>query len=69
MATIVRIRDPRLEIHDFRVVTEENTPCLAFDLVLPEDLQNRQEELLQTVRDALRALDPGDYKLRITFDL
>ena len=69
MAAIVRIRDPRLEIHDFRIVTEDSTPCLAFDLVLPEDLQSCQEELLQTVRDALRALDPGNYGLRITFDL
>lgn len=69
MQTIVKIRDPRLELHDFRILPAQAAPCLAFDLVLPEELHSRQEEIRQTIADALQALDPGTYSLQITFDL
>lgn len=69
VSTIVKIRDPRLELHDFRTVVQEEVTRLLFDLKVPEDLQNQKEELRNTLDEAIHTLDPGRYSLEITFDL
>ena len=59
--------DSRLSIHDFRMVRSKGHVNLVFDMALPEDMQNRKQE----IRDALdRGLDGGavKYYTVITFD-
>lgn len=69
VTTILHIRDPRLELHDFRVLPEEDVRCLVFDLVLPEELGQKKEELQDMLATAIHTLDPGKYRFQITFDL
>ena len=47
--------DPRLAIHDFRLVRSGGRNTLAFDLEVPYDLSLTQEELEQRVNEALVA--------------
>lgn len=69
VTTILKIKDPRLELHDFRILRQGEYPELVFDLIVPEDLQSQKEQLQATLEQAIQALDSHSYQLRITFDL
>lgn len=69
LTTIVHVRDPRLELHDFRVLPEGEETRLRFDLTVPEALQGQEEALRDALAQALAALEPKNYTLEITFDL
>ena len=69
VTTILKIKDPRLELHDFRVNHQGEAPELVFDLIVPEDLQDQKEQLQATLEQAIQSLDSHPYQLRITFDL
>lgn len=68
LTTIVHVRDPRLELHDFRVLPEGEETRLRFDLTVPEALQGQEEALRETLAQALAALESEKYTLEITFD-
>jgi cation diffusion facilitator family transporter len=68
VATLLRLRDPRLAIHDFRMVAGEDCTELYFDVALPSDLNGQEDSLRQALVTALNSLDDGTYCLRITFD-
>ena len=59
--------DPRLNLHDFRMVRGPKHTNLIFDLVLPFDLKNRQGEIQAAVDQAI-ACEKHKYYAVITFD-
>ena len=59
--------DPRLNLHDFRMVRGPKHTNLIFDLVLPFDLKNRQSEIQAAVDQAI-ACEKHKYYAVITFD-
>ena len=67
--TLLRVRDPRLSIHDFRMVPGENSTNLIFDVSLPMELQGQEDSIHQTLETALRELGEKCYRMAITFDL
>lgn len=60
--------DPRLQLHDFRVVPGRKHINLLFDVVLPADLSGREEDVLQYLEQTLRDRENQYYHILITFD-
>jgi len=67
--TILKVMDPRLELHDFRMISKKDGKELMFDVILPDDLQSQKQHIKEILDTALKQLDPGQYTLNITFDL
>lgn len=67
MAVIGEI-DPRLSIHDFRMVCGNRNTNLIFDLVVPYDLAGKKGDIRRAIDEALD--DGGDmtYRTVISFD-
>ena len=66
--SILRVRDSRLKIHDFRMVPGDGHTNLIFDLVLPTDLWGQEESIKQSLETALGAIDGHTYNTVITYD-
>ena len=64
---ILETIDPRLTIHDFRMVKSKGHRNLVFDMALPEDLQSRKQEIREKLDQAL-AREKETYYTVITFD-
>lgn len=60
--------DPRLTIHDFRMVPGKGHTNLIFDIALPNDLRTREKAISKTLDQGLAELDQGTYYTVITFD-
>ena len=60
--------DSRLSLHDFRMVRGKGHTNLIFDIALPLDWRNREEEIEQTIKKALADLNQGTFYTVITFD-
>ena len=67
VAQIVREIDPRLSIHDFRMVEGHDHANLIFDLVVPAGFPLSQNDLRTRINTALQTL-PGTCYAIITFD-
>lgn len=67
--TIIKVRDGRLTIHDFRMVDFGESVKMSFDMVLPEDLRGQEQSIKETVEKALNSLDSKKYYADITFDM
>lgn len=67
--TIIKVRDGRLTIHDFRMVDEGESVKMSFDMILPEDLRGQEQSIKETVEKALNSLDSKKYYADITFDM
>lgn len=59
--------DPRLSIHDFRVVTGANHRNLVFDVTMPPEVKMTEEQLRQTLCRLISLKDPNLYAV-ITVD-
>lgn len=59
--TVIHGIDPKLQIHDFRVVPGVSHTNLIFDVVRPPEYPLSAEELAQTVRDAVHTQRPHCY--------
>jgi len=68
VAAILKARDPRLTIHDFRMVRGYSLTNLVFDVALPPDLQGTEKALKALVEDTLNENSPVTYYAVITFD-
>ena len=64
---IVRQIDPRLSIHDFRMVRGSKQTKLVFDLAVPYSMENQRSEINQKVDEALAAKGE-QYTTVIRFD-
>ena len=66
--SILRMKDSRLSIHDFRMVPGSSVTNLSFDVSLPADLLGQEEAIRTALKCALNDLDEGEYEIAITFD-
>lgn len=66
---ILRVRDERLSLHDFRVLECEGKKVLNFDISLPSELDGEKEGIRRNLEDALNHLGEAEYQVEITFDL
>ncbi len=68
VSALLRREDPRLTLHDFRMVQGRRHMNLVFDVALPGDLRGREEAIRQGVEQALNQSSEGIYHVKITFD-
>ena len=69
VAAILRVKDERLSIHDFRMVPGAGKTNLIFDVAMPARLQGQEKTIQTALEAALNDLDEGTYHTVITFDL
>ena len=68
VTAILKVKDERLSIHDFRMVPGTGHTNLIFDVVLPCDLRGQEKILQGALETALNDLGEGTYYTVITFD-
>lgn len=69
VSRLLRQRDERLSLHDFRMVQGRRHMNLVFDVTLPFQLRGQEALLRQSIEDTLNAQGPREYHVKITFDL
>ena len=67
LQAIIHDLDPRLSIHDFRMVSGQHHANVIFDMVIPADLESRTAELRRTIEERLQD-GKKTYHLVVTFD-
>lgn len=65
---LLKVRDERLTIHDFRMVQGQGHENLIFDVLLPLDLKGQEKSIQSALENALNAIEPKTYYTKITFD-
>ena len=65
---LLKNRDPRLTLHDFRMVPGRKHMNLVFDVVLPWDLRGGEEGIRLEIEEFLNRETNRAYHVRITFD-
>ena len=65
VTAILRVKDPRLTIHDFR----RNGQVLSFDVALPAQLREQENQIRSALETALADMGESHWQLDITFDL
>ena len=66
--TILKVKDERLSIHDFRMVQGQGHENLIFDVLLPTDLKGQEKDIQKSIENALNTIEPKTYYTKITFD-
>ncbi len=66
---ILQNMDPRITIHDFRMVKSGGHNNLIFDTVLPQNLWEQKKVIRQNLEAALNENSPVTYYCVITFDM
>ena len=66
-AELVREIDPRLTIHDFRMVKGDDHTNLIFDVVMPPDFSMKPDQLKRTIGERMREQDPNHFAV-VTVD-
>lgn len=67
--SILKVRDERISIHDFRMVMGKGHTNLIFDISLPSELMGQEKEIKEALEKALNDLGETTYHTVITFDL
>ena len=67
--SLLAIKDPRMTIHDFRMVPGEGHTNLIFDVALPLELRGQEAAIRSGLEKALSSLDGKTYHCVITFDM
>lgn len=65
---LLNLQDPRLSLHDFRLVQGKNHQNLVFDVSLPADLEGQENAIQQQLEDRLNHTGSRRYHVKITFD-
>lgn len=68
VAALLRTRDRRLSLHDFRMVQGRRHMNLVFDVALPSDLRQQGAQIRQWLEDTLNETEPAVYHVKITYD-
>jgi len=68
VAEVLRQRDERMSLHDFRMVQGKGHTNVIFDVALPHDLKGSEKEIKKGVEKALAENYQGKYYAVITFD-
>ena len=69
VTAILRVKDERLSIHDFRMVPGTGHTNLVFDVILPLELRGQEKAIQTALETALNDLGEGTYYTVITFDV
>ncbi len=67
-AELLRQKDPRLTLHDFRMTQGRKHMNLVFDVALPSDLQGQEESIRRFVEDGMNREGSMVYHVLTTFD-
>ena len=67
VATIVRLIDPAITIHDFRMVSGPTHTNVIFDAVVPHSVPLSDKEVTRRIIEGVRALD-GNYFAVVNID-
>ena len=65
---LLQQRDPRLRLHDFRMVPGKRHMNLIFDVPLPADLDDQKRLLREYIEETLSKEGPMIYHVHITYD-
>ncbi|MDO5399523.1 MAG: cation diffusion facilitator family transporter [Eubacteriales bacterium] len=65
---LLKARDPRLSLHDFRMVPGKRHMNLVFDVALPADLKGQEASIRDMISDALNTGGEITYHIVITYD-
>ena len=68
VTAILKVKDERLSIHDFRMVPGSGHTNLIFDVSLPTDLRGQEKVVQSALETALNDLGEGTFYTVITFD-
>ena len=68
VTAILKVKDERLSIHDFRMVPGSGHTNLIFDVALPADLRGQEKTIQSALETALNDLGEGTFYTVITFD-
>ena len=68
VSAILRVKDDRLSIHDFRMIPGERHTNLIFDVAMPPELHGQEDSIQKALEGALNDLGRGTYRTVITFD-
>ena len=66
---ILKKRDERISIHDFRMVQGTDHTNLIFDMVLPSELMDKCHQVKEELDEALAALDENTYYTVVEYDM
>ena len=66
---LLQQQDPRLTLHDFRMIQGQRHMNLVFDVALPSDLQQRQREIRSELECALTREENRVYHVIINYDM
>ena len=66
---LLREQDDRIGIHDFRMVRGQGHSNLIFDVELPPELMQEQQNIQRKLDEDLASAEPGKYYTVITFDM
>ena len=69
VSSLLREKDERLSLHDFRLICHEHEKLLLFDVMIPDEFQGQEESLKGYLEAALLQQEKERYRLEITFDL
>lgn len=69
VSSLLTEQDPRLTLHDFRMIQGRKHMNLVFDVPLPADLRGKETQIRQNMEEALNKDDPMMYHVKITFDV
>ena len=67
--SLLKDRDPRLSLHDFRMVPGRKHMNLVFDVALPVDLQGQEQQICSRIEETLNEEGSFVYHVKITFDI
>ena len=68
VTAILKVKDERMSIHDFRMVPGAGHTNLIFDVELPLNLRGQEKTIQAALEAALNDLGEGTYYTVITFD-
>lgn len=68
VTAILKVKDERMSIHDFRMVPGEEHTNLIFDITFPTELRGQENTIKSALENALNDLGEGTYYTVITFD-
>ena len=68
VTAILHVKDPRMSIHDFRMVPGAGHTNLIFDVALPAEMMSQRQEIQTSLEAALNDLGEEKYYTVITFD-
>ena len=69
VGSLLKLRSPRITIHDFRMIPGDRITRLSFDAAIPQELRGCEEEIRISLEQALSAMGEGDFEADITYDL